>query len=567
MARRILVLDDEESIRFTFEDFLSEQGYHVDCAENYDEAIAKLREADFDLIFADIILGGKTGIDLMHSLRRTKPTIPVIVITGVPSIDTAAEALRLGALDYIIKPVRQEVLLRATEVALKYKALADEKESYRTNLEAIFRSVRDGIITVDAEMSVVEMNDTAEKICGLQRSDVIGRPMLSVTGDCSGRCLGALARTLKTQEPAEMNYLRCLANPNPRQVVSVTSSPLLDSGNRFSGGVMVVKDETRLADLERSLSERREFDKIIGKSTGIEKVRSLIQDLANLQTTVLITGESGTGKELVAEALHFGGERKDKPLVKLNCAALTENLLESELFGHVRGAFTGAVKDKVGRFQRADKGTIFLDEIGDISPRMQLRLLRVIETMEFERVGESKPVRVDVRVLAATNSDVREKVAQGEFREDLFYRLKVVEIEVPPLRERRDDIPLLVDHFVKRFNRKLNKQIQGIAPEMEGILKNYQWPGNIRELVNTLEHACIRCNGPLITFDCFPADFSEEVWGALQPEEDKGNYEAGAIRRALQRTGWNKARAARILGMSRRTIYRKIEKYRITLPT
>ncbi|MDH3557184.1 MAG: sigma 54-interacting transcriptional regulator [Deltaproteobacteria bacterium] len=567
MAKRILVVDDEESIRFTFESFLSEQGFLVDCVENYDEAVAKFQEIDFDLIFADIILGGKTGIDLMRVLRKTKPTTPVILITGVPSIDTAAEALRLGALDYIVKPVRQDALLRATDVALKHKALADEKESYRTNLEAIFRSVRDGIITVDEGMSVTEMNDAAEKICGVQRSDIIGKPMYSVAGACNGKCLGALARTLKSQEPAEIHYLQCLAKHKPRQVVSVTSSPLLSHEHRFSGGVMVVKDETRLADLERSLSERREFDKIIGKSKGIEKVRSLIKDLADLQTIVLITGESGTGKELVAEALHFGGERKNKPLVKLNCAALTENLLESELFGHVRGAFTGAVKDKVGRFQRADEGTIFLDEIGDISPRMQLRLLRVIETMEFERVGESNPVKVDVRVLAATNRVLKEKVAQGEFREDLFYRVKVVEIEVPPLRERRDDIPLLLKHFVKKFNRKFNKQITGIAPEVERILMTYHWPGNIRELENTLEHACIRCHEPLITFDCLPVDFSQQVWGGLQSNDDKSTHEADAIRRALQRTGWNKAQAALDLGMSRRTIYRKIEKYRITLPT
>jgi PAS domain S-box-containing protein len=566
VAKRILVVDDEESIRFTFENFLSDQGYLVDCAENYDEAVAKIQEVDFDLIFADIILGGKTGIDLIRILRKTKPTIPVIMITGVPSIDTAAEALRLGALDYIIKPVRQDGLLRATEVALKHKLLTDEKESYRTNLEAIFRSVRDAIITVDEEMSVVEMNDAAEKMCGVQRGDVIGKPMFSVAGDCSGKCLGALTRTVKSQEPAEMHYLQCLAKNSPRQVVSVASSPLLNRENRFSGAVMVVKDETRLADLERSLRESREFDKIIGKSKGIEKVRSLIKDLADLQTIVLITGESGTGKELVAEALHFGGERKDKPLVKLNCAALTENLLESELFGHVRGAFTGAVKDKVGRFQRADGGTIFLDEIGDISPRMQLRLLRVIETMEFERVGESSPVKVDVRVLAATNRDLKEKVALGEFREDLFYRLKVVEIQVPPLSERRDDIPLLLDHFLKKFNRKFNKKITSIAPEVQRILMHHNWPGNIRELVNTLEYACISCHQDLITFDCLPADFSEQVWGGVQPDDDESTYEADAIRRALQRTGWNKSRAALLLGMSRRTIYRKIEKYQITLP-
>jgi len=328
---------------------------------------------------------------------------------------------------------------------------------------------------------------------------------------------------------------------------------------------MVIRDETRLHELERSLEERREFDHIVGKSQGIRKVKTLIRELADVQTTVLITGESGTGKELVVEALHRIGERRDNPLVKVNCAALSETLLESELFGHVRGAFTGAIRDKMGRFERAHGGIIFLDEIGDFSPRMQSRLLRVLESGEFERVGESQPVQVSVRVVAAINQDLKQKVADGEFREDLYYRLKVVEIHLPPLRERRNDIPLLLEHFLKKFNRTFARNIGGFSTDAFNVLMLHTWPGNVRELENTVEHAFVRCRQGAITVDHLPPEF-EKLAQQLNPAEGPAGAqrEARRIRQALANTAWNKSRAAELLGMSRRTIYRKIALYGIT---
>jgi len=340
----------------------------------------------------------------------------------------------------------------------------------------------------------------------------------------------------------------------------VTASPLLDVKERFSGAVMVVRDETRLVSLERRLLVRQKIDSIVGRSQGIEKVRTLIRDLADVQTTVLVTGASGTGKELVVEALHYCGDRRQGPLVKVNCAALSENLLESELFGHVTGAFTGAVKDKVGRFQRANGGTIFLDEIGEISQRMQLRLLRVIEHMEFERVGESTPIKVDVRLVAATNRDLQKRVAGGEFREDLYYRLKVVQIHVPSLLERRDDIPLLVEHFRRNFNRKFTREIKGISSEVEQMFLNYPWPGNVRELENLLEHAFVRCRQNVITAENLPSDFRRYCESHALPADLSPEDEAEAIHQALRQADGNKTEAARLLGMSRRTIYRKLEK-------
>jgi len=560
MQPHILVVDDEESIRYTFESFLSEEGYTVSSAADCDEGIALLREKDIDLVFADIILPGKTGIDLLKAAREIVPNVPVIMITGAPSVDTATESLRIGALDYIVKPIRQDRLMRSVNIALKHKAVKDENEQCRLNFEAIFRSVNDGIITVDENMDVIEINDAAGVICAFHKEAAVGKPLQQLSDHCNGKCLGALNETMKTRQPVELRYVECRTAGGQQQIVSVTASPLLDAKDRFSGAVMVVRDETRVVSLERRLQVRQEIDNIVGRSEGIGKVRAMIRDLADVQTTVLINGDSGTGKELVVDALHYSGERRDGPLVKVNCAALSENLLESELFGHVAGAFTGAVKDKIGRFQRADGGTIFLDEIGEISQRMQLRLLRVIENMEFERVGDATPIKVDVRLVAATNRDLQQRVAGGEFREDLYYRLKVVQIRVPSLQERRDDIPLLVEHFRRNFNRKFGREIKGISSEVEQMFFNYPWPGNVRELENLLEHTFVRCRQNVITAENLPSDFrkyfeSHTLSADLSPED-----ETAAIRDALAQANGNKSEAARLLGMSRRTINRKMEK-------
>jgi transcriptional regulator with PAS, ATPase and Fis domain len=293
----------------------------------------------------------------------------------------------------------------------------------------------------------------------------------------------------------------------------------------------------------------------------MRRILELIPRLANLDSTVLITGESGTGKELAADAIHTTGFRAKQPLVKVNCSALPENLLESELFGHVRGAFTGAFKDKTGRFQRAEGGTIFLDEIGDISPRLQLALLRVLQQKEFERVGDSRPVRVDVRVLAATNQDLMKQVKRGKFREDLYYRLRVVELKIPPLRERMDDLPLLIDHFLRR-SRGIGA-IEGIAPEVMELFMAYHWPGNIRELEHALEHCKVHARQSVIQITDLPLEIRVKVKkSTFQSSDDVTSPEL--IIQALIRAGGNKAKAARLLGVDRSTLYRKMSEHGIT---
>jgi len=561
MKKKILVIDDEESLRYTFETFLTDEGYEVTTAETFAGAITHLGEKDVDLIFADILLGDKTGIDLLREIRTRGLTCPVVMVTGSPNFETASEALRLGAFDYLAKPVTQMALLHTAALALKQKDLLDENERIRTNLEAVFRSVREGIITVDSDLRIIEMNNAAEAICGYSRDEVYTHSMNSLPGGCLKKCVEALATTIREKKTVELFRIDCRHKDRPGQVVNVTTSPLIGHHNEFSGAVMVLSDETRIAGLETDMGQRRHFHGMIGKSEQMQAIYSLIEQVADFPATVLIRGESGTGKELVAEALHYRGVRGAKSLIKVNCASLPENLLESELFGHMKGAFTGAISDRFGRFELADKGTIFLDEIGDMPLSVQVRLLRVLQEREFERVGDATPIKVDVRVIAATNNNLVEKVRKGELREDLYYRLKVIEITLPALRQRKEDIPLLVSHFILRFSRKFSKNIKDASAEVMDLFMQHTWPGNIRELEHVIEHACILCRDGIITAECLPKDFIEPRQDIQQRPEQTDEKEK--ILQALKKAGGNKAKAARLLGISRRTMYRKLEDLQI----
>ena len=556
---KVLVIDDEESIRFTFERFLKAKGHTVATARDYSEALAKIGEPDLDLVFADIILEDGSGIDILREIRQRGLHCPVIMITGDPSVDTAAEALRLGAFDYLPKPVTEQALLRITGTALKYKAMAEEKERYRSNLEAIFRSVKDPIITVDKDGAIIEMNDAAVSSCGFSR-EAIGTPFKTLPKGCNGRCVEYLDEAMTRKVFVEGDRIECQQSANPGKVISLSAFPLLGPQDAFTGVVMVFRDETRLVGLERELKEHKQFHRLVGRSASMQKIYSLIEALSSAQTTVLITGESGTGKELVTEALHSEGERSTRPFVKVNCSALPENLLESELFGHVRGAFTGAIQERIGRFQKAHGGTIFLDEVGDLSPKIQAELLRVIQEREFERVGDSTPIKVDVRIIAATNKNLREKVRLGEFREDLYYRLKVVEITMPPLREKRDDIPLLVDHFRQKFNKRFKRNIGTVSSDVMRVFLDYTWPGNVRELEHAMEHAFVLCQNSIITLDDLPGDLSSAPECTVPSPQTAGADESRALLDALEKTGWNKAKAARLLGINRATLYRRMQK-------
>jgi transcriptional regulator with PAS, ATPase and Fis domain len=422
------------------------------------------------------------------------------------------------------------------------------------------------VVTVDHTLKVTEANEMVKEICRFSVKEIIGKNLEKIQTGCSRSCIDILKETLKTGKTIKDFRVECRHPGNPGQVMLLTGSSLCREDKTPIGAVLVVRDITRLTHLERELKERHQFHRIIGKSKQMQDIYALLENLSDTDSTVLISGETGTGKELVAHAIHHNSTRKDKPFVKVNCSALAENLLESELFGHVKGAFTGAVKNRKGRFQTAERGTLFLDEIGNVSPLIQLKLLRVIQEKEFERVGDSTPIKIDVRVVAATNCDLKEKVRSGQFREDLYYRIKVVDILIPSLRERREDIPLLTDHFLELFNKRFKKQINGISNEVAAAFMRYPWPGNIRELEHAVEHGFVLCRGKTMLFEHLPVEIKDYPGTdkSLPPEKSPVGKED--LLEALNRTGWNKAKAARLLGIGRRTIYRKIEEYEVKKP-
>jgi len=565
MGHRVLFIDDEENLRFSYKAHLETAGYEVAVAADYNSALAHMPSFKPDLIIADIILGGRTGIDLLREVRQFGFKGPVIMITGQPDVTSAMEAVRLGAFDYLAKPFRKEMLFKIVNHALTQKKMAEEKERYRQNVAAVFQSLEDGIISMDHNLKVQEVNNALSRICRFSPKQVSGKSFSQLTPKCSQTCLEIIEQTQSMKKPMGERRIQCRCSDRPNQVVALRTALLKREAAKPDGVVLVVRDLTRLTDLERQLKERYKFHNLIGKSPKMQKVYSILEVLADTDTTVLIRGESGTGKELVAQALHQHGNRAGKPIVTVDCSALSESILESELFGHVKGAFTGAAGDKVGRFQLADGGTIFLDEIGNISNKIQRKILRFLQEKEFEKVGATNPVKVDVRIITATNMNLEDKVQRGEFREDIFYRLKVMEVFLPPLRERLEDIPLLVDHFIGKFNQKLNRQIHGVSKDVTDLFLSYPWPGNVRELEHALEHAFILCQDSIIAIHKLPANIKNFKY-QNQKKTTTPADERQRLLQVLKEKDWNKAKAARELGINRRTIYRKIKRYKISPP-
>ncbi len=449
------------------------------------------------------------------------------------------------------------------------KKLANEQISkQRSLLKATFRSVQDAIITVDTNGKVIEVNQAASWLCGVPLDKFRGSAFSTSFSNCSRACHEALFKTIQTQRTVKAFQVECRHQKKMNQTVKITSSPLLDDDDQVIGAVIVIRDVTRLMGLEKELKRQNHYRNIIGKSKKMMEVFTIIERLTKVDTTVLVTGESGTGKEIVARALHHSSHRAFEPLITVNCAALSENLFESELFGHVKGAFTGAFRDSVGRLHMADKGTIFLDEIGDVSPKIQVKLLRFLQEKQFERVGDSRPITADVRIIAATNQDLKAKVDQGEFRLDFYYRLKVVEVELPPLIERDGDIALLIDHFCRLFSKKYKKPSYSLSEEVYRQLLEYNWPGNVRELEHTLERLFVLCGERgMISSDLLP----REIAGRKDERKSSRREPSGSVRpddlvAALEATDWNIAKAARQLGINRRTIYRRLERLGIERP-
>ncbi len=456
----ILVVDDSEAVLSSISETLLAQGYEVDMARDGEEAIKKIDSRFYDLVLTDLSMPKRGGMEVLKHVRESCPETMCVIITGFGTIRNAVEAIKLGAFDYLTKPVKTDEILIVIERALEWRDLKRENQALKTQLRAQYR-----------------------------------------------------------------------------------------------------------------------FDRIIGKSERMQEVFRMIERVAATDSTVLILGESGTGKELIANAIHYASDRREGPFIPVNCGAIPDELLESELFGHEKGAFTHAIRTRIGRFELANKGTIFLDEIAEMSPRLQVKLLRVLQDRAFERVGGVKTIKVDIRIIAATNQDLEKMVREGRFREDLYYRLNVIPIHVPPLRERKSDIPLLVQAFLERFSNKRGRRAtMRITDEALGCLMRYHWPGNVRELENLIERLVILCPSDTITVKDLPDYILGQVdTPDASPEieiPDEGislsaavsEFERKLIIQALNKTGWVKNRAAQLLRVNRTTLIEKMKKQKLYGP-
>jgi PAS domain S-box-containing protein len=450
-------------------------------------------------------------------------------------------------------------------------------ETFRDNTSAIresliLDSIADGVFTVDRNWNITSFNRAAEEITGWSRDDAMGLSCSDIfhSSICGKNC--AIAESLYKGTPVANRSITIRNSKGEKVPISISAAPLTDHEGNIIGGVETFRDLTTITTLRQQLSQKYTFDAIISKSTTMQRLFVILPEIARSPSTVLILGESGTGKELVARALYNASERKDKPFIIVNCAALPETLLESELFGYKAGAFTDARKDKIGRFAAAEGGTLFLDEIGDIPGSVQVKLLRVLQEKVYEPLGSNTPVKADVRIITATNRNLQALVQEGAFRNDLFYRLNVVKISLPPLRERKEDIPLLIEHFIKKYSAQQGKDIVGISSGALAILMRYDYPGNIRELENIVEYSFILCEGGYIQPQHLPEPFAagfEEVSPLAVRDigpQTLEDIEKQAIILSLERNQWRKMATCRELGISKDTLRRKIERYAINNP-
>ena len=443
-SEKILLVDDDKTFQTVTKSFLEDSGYIVEVVESAELAEKKLREKEYDLVLTDLVMAGKDGLAFLSFVKSWTPETPVVMITGFASVNSAVEAMRAGAEDYLTKPCSSDELMLKTRRAIEKK-----------------------------------------------------------------------------------------------------------------------KSQQELSRLRAEVTEKYTFDNIVGKSESMQAIYRLIKQVAETDATVLIQGETGTGKELVAKAIHYNSLRKRKPFISVNCAALTETLLESELFGHERGAFTGAAKQKLGRFELANEGTLFLDEVGDIPLVTQAKLLRVLQEKEFQRVGGTETVHTDIRIISATNKNIKKSIADGTFREELFYRINVMPVTLPPLRERQADIPLLARHFVTKYASQIAKSITGFSPAGVEMLLRYPWPGNVRELENVIERAVILCKNENIDV-AHLVDLCQEkenhlLSQAVQQRMTEEQLTRLYARMILTEQNGNKKETCRVLGMNFRTLQNRLK--------
>jgi PAS domain S-box-containing protein len=443
-----------------------------------------------------------------------------------------------------------------------------EKIDSEKFFNTIFNSIADGVFTTDGDGRVTFFNKAAEEITGFSSEEAMGRYCYEIfrADICQSRC--ALKEVLRTEKEIINLPVTILDKAGKRIPISISAAVLRNEKGKVIGGVETFRDLSAIEELKKELSQKYTFGDIVSKNHFIHDLFNMLPNIAGSDSTVLIQGASGTGKELFAKAIHNLSSRKNMPFIKVNCGALPDTLLESELFGYEKGAFTDAKKDKPGRFAIANGGTIFLDEVGDMSPSLQVKLLRVLQEREYEPLGSTSPRKTDVRVIAATNKDLSKLVSEGRFRDDLYYRLNVVKIDLPLLSQRREDIPLLIDAFIRKFNVKMGKKILGVSDRALRLLLRYEYPGNVRELENIIEHAFVLCGGERIDIDCLPREITGGQMETELPFPMEGaspfeQAESEVIEKTLKKYGGDRIRTAQELGVGRTTLWRKIKRYKL----
>ena len=435
-------------------------------------------------------------------------------------------------------------------------------------LLTVMDSISDGVFTVDANWKITFFNKAAERITGFKAEEAIGKRCYQVfqTDICNTNC--ALRKTMATGQPV-VNRPVCIINKRGRRIpISISTALLKDSRGRIVGGVETFRDLDVVRQVRKEFEAQYTYENMISRNRKMQDIFKLLPTIAQSASTVLIEGESGTGKELIARALHGLSRRRRGPFISINCGALPDNLLESELFGYVSGAFTDAKKDKQGRFALADRGSLLLDEIGDVSQALQVKLLRVLQERTFEPLGSTKSIQVDVRIIAATNRQLDKLVSEGRFRKDLYYRINVIKVSLPPLRERMEDVPLLVEHCVDRLNRLHRREVLGLTPPALQILMKHDYPGNIRELENIIEHAFVLSSGTVIRPQHLP-DYlqSERAVPVVEIASTMKEMESLFLIAALKRNDWSRKATAKELGINPSTLYRKIKKLGLKIPS
>jgi PAS domain S-box-containing protein len=447
-------------------------------------------------------------------------------------------------------------------------------QNIKNQTKIILDSIADGVFTVDSDWKISSFNRAAEKITGIKKEEAIGRYCWEVfkASICEKGC--SLKRTMETGHPIINQHVFIVNSKGDRIPISISTAILRDKKDNVIGGVETFRDLSVEEQLRKELAKQNTFFDIISKNREMQRLFEMLELVSENDTTVLLEGESGTGKELFARAIHSISHRKKGPIVTVNCGALPDTLLESELFGYKAGAFTDAKRDKPGRFAQAEKGTLFLDEIGDISPMLQMRLLRVLQEKVYEPLGSTKSEKADVRIVAATNKNLKELVQQGLFREDLYYRINIVTLCLPPLRDRKEDIPLLLEHFLRRLNSMRGKEIQGISPKAMNILMSYDFPGNIRELENIVEYATVVCKNRLIRRIHLPETLQQKIGLRKIPASEKitGSepsleaVEKDIIYRMLRKNNWSRKLAAAQMGIHPTTLWRKMKRLNLEIP-